>query len=85
MAIHVGEYIQEELSERDWSLEELALKMGGDYGKNLLCIKLIIAVQDKNLRLDNETVNELSRVFEVSPEVFTNLEAAWLKAEEGGE
>ena len=81
MAIHVGEYIKEELSARDWPIEELAIRMGGGYGKNLLCVKLIIAVQNKNLRLDNETVNGLSRAFGVSPEIFTNLETAWLKAE----
>lgn len=77
----LGDYIEEELAARGWSVEELAHRMGGgrDYGINLLCAQMTIAVHDANLLLDRETAEGFARAFDVSPEMFINLDAAWRK------
>lgn len=78
-AFPTGVFIQEEMDARGWSEEDVALRMGGrrEFDYNLLCLGLMLHVHDKRLILDLETAEGLGRAFDVSPELFLNLDAAW--------
>lgn len=74
-----GEYIEDEMKARGWDEEAVAERMGGvrDYGMNLLCLQMLLAVRDTGLILDPETAAGLSRAFGVSAQYFLNLDATW--------
>ena len=74
-----GEFIQEELDTRGWTIADLAQRMGGDYGVNYLTVELIIECQpgDKNLLMGRETAEGLARAFGTSVEYWENLEHSW--------
>lgn len=78
---HPSEYIQEEMDERGWDRDRLATAMmaadDDNWGIWRLAIDFYFEVgpTERNLRLDPEA---FARAFGVSPELFINLEAAWL-------
>lgn len=74
-----GESIEEEMTARGWTPEDIARRMGGarDYAVNLLTVQMLIAVHDTNLILDEETARGLGVAFGVSPQYFLNLDATW--------
>lgn len=80
-----GEFIQDELDARGWTTDDLAVRMGGDAAMNKLTVDLLIHVPDKNMILDTETAEGLSRAFGVSAQFFLNIDATWrgVKAIEG--
>lgn len=73
---HPSSFVLEELEARGWSLDRLAIEMGGDAPLNRLALDLWIAVQEPNCRL-GEMAGQFGMAFGVSPELFTNLESAW--------
>lgn len=78
---HVTEFIQEELDARGWSRAELANRMGMDACvRNLLVLDTLFAVgpTHTNCRLGQDTADRLGRAFDVSADLFLNLERAWL-------
>ena len=72
-----GQIISEELAARGWTSADLARRMGGDVGMNRLTIDLLIAVQDRNLALDEQTAFGLAQAFDVSARFFINLDRSW--------
>ena len=77
MEFSPGEFIQEELIARGWTTTYLARRMGGDVALNQLTVDMHIAVRDKNMSLDEETAQGLSRAFGVSAQFFMNLDRIW--------
>lgn len=84
MRFHVGEYIRDEINARAWSLETLALKMGGgDATVNLCSLEFLMCAAftpDSNvgqIRLGRETAEGLSRAFGSSVELWMRLDAAY--------
>jgi plasmid maintenance system antidote protein VapI len=80
----VADYIEEEMLERGWSVSDLAVRMGGDspsdVGRDQLAIELLFACRnERNIRLGEETALRLGRAFDVSPELFRNLEKSWIE------
>lgn len=73
----VGSYIREEIEARRWTTADLAARMGGDPGVDLLCVEMLLAVHDKDLTLDRETAEGMGRAFDVDPEFLLNLDRAW--------
>ena len=71
--------IWEELTERDWTPNDLALAMGPDYAVNRFTLDLIFAVDDPRTCLGDETAAALGRAFDVPVEFFLALEQqpAW--------
>lgn len=78
---HPADVIREEMKERRWSIEDLALHMGpeSEYGCNYVTVEVLFALRgDRHVRIGADTCAALARAFEVDPDFFTNLEAAWL-------
>lgn len=73
---HPSEFVLEELEARGWSLDRLAVEMGGNVPLNRLALDVWIAVQEPNCRL-GDMADQFGVAFGVSPELFTNLESAW--------
>lgn len=75
----LAEYIAEEMDERRWTTTDVAIRMGdgASFGINCLTLELILAVQDDNLLLDDQTAKGIARAFDVSVEVIRNLDTRW--------
>lgn len=82
---HPFDFIAEEIAARGWTLEDLAARMGGDYGINLLALQMYDAVREPNCRMGDETAEGLARAFGVSPQLFLNLERLWRAWAERGQ
>lgn len=79
---HPSRYIQDELDERGWTLDDLAIRMGGDFGINRVALDFYFEVgpTEPNLLLGDHTSRQLCVAFDVSPQLFLNLHAAWRDA-----
>lgn len=73
----LAEYLVEELTERGWKTGDLAMRMPGEYGVNLLCVELLLAVDDDSLKIDDETFDGMAAAFGVSGDLFRNLDRLW--------
>jgi plasmid maintenance system antidote protein VapI len=78
---HVGEYIQDALDARDWTVDDLASRMSGDFAVNKLTIELHLGILDKNCYMSKETSRQIGYAFGVSPDLFYKLDCAWRGAE----
>ncbi|MGH6981446.1 MAG: helix-turn-helix transcriptional regulator [Stellaceae bacterium] len=74
---HPSVFIHEELEARGWTLDDLALRMGGDFGLQRFALDFYMTVHDKHLLLGADGERDLARAFGTSPEFWHNLEAAW--------
>lgn len=81
-APHPSVYILEEMAARGWSTTILALAMPGNSSANYaaMVVYLTIGPNDPSVRISKETAVALAQAFDVAPELFTNLERAWLRA-----
>lgn len=75
----LAEHLGDEMAARGWTVEDVALRMGGDFGIDALALGLLLAVQEDNLIIDDDTIVRLAGAFDVSPDLFRNLHAIWLK------
>jgi HTH-type transcriptional regulator / antitoxin HigA len=80
---HPSEFIIEEMEARGWTRDDLALRMGGDFGINRLSLDFYFEVgpTDPNLLMGDG--DDFARAFGVSAEFFRNLEAVWRKQQPG--
>lgn len=78
-ADHPSWFIQEEMDARGWSLDDLALKMPGEFGLNRLSLDFYFEVgpTTPNMIIGQATADKLGVAFDVSPDFFLNLETAW--------
>lgn len=68
--IHPGEFIKEELEAREWSQSDLAYILG--------CTEqAITAIVNGKRGITSDMAKALALAFEVSPELFTNLQQAY--------
>jgi len=79
---HPSEMIADEIKARGWSLAELAVLMGGDFGKTLCALDLYMAVAgskyEKQCWMGDEMITGLARAFQTSKDVWENLERAFM-------
>jgi len=79
-AFHPSIFIADELEARGWSLDDLAQRMPGDFGVNRLALDfyMTIGAETPTMRL-GESAAGIAAAFDVSPELFLNLEKAWVE------
>ena len=78
---HPSEFIQDELDARGWSLDELAVRMGGDFQVNRIALDFYMTIgpSERGLRIGKDTAAQLGGAFGTSAELWLNLERLWLK------
>lgn len=78
----LAEYLCEEMEARGWTSDDAAIRMGGtpdDIAKKLLRLDIVLCVQKDNMVLTDDFFEDLARAFDVSPQLFKNLDATWRK------
>lgn len=87
-AFPLGVILQDEMDARGWTSFDVALRMGGSTSHEVAvdhcCVELALHIRDPDLILDEETARKLGRAFDVNPQYFLNLSAAyreWAKYE----
>lgn len=76
----VWTFIHEEMLERGWDKQELAIRMGGDSREvaiNLLTLEFIEVVREPAAMLGTDTAERLASAFGVSKELFINLDNSY--------
>ena len=84
---HPTFFIAEEVFSRGWTSHELAMRLGGYSNLNVLALCMYFAVgpTDPRSRLGANMAAALGRAFDLTPEFFLNLEAAWLASYDAAE
>ena len=73
-----GEFVDDELIERGWTVRELAERMGGDPEVNQLALGfLLLTPGEPGLMLGDDMAQGLERAFGPSAQFWLNLDAAW--------
>ena len=87
-SFHLTEYIEKEMRERGWSLDDLAFRMCGidpkEWAITRLAIEMFMEVRDTKMLLGEPMGSQLAKAFGVSPEFLNNLHEAW-RSGRGGE
>ena len=81
-AFSLAESLSEEMIERGWTTEDVVRHMqtGRDPAIDLLCLDLLMCVQDDDLLIDSRTFDGLTRAFGFDPYFCRNMDAAWRRA-----
>lgn len=72
----VGSFILDEMLERDWTIDDLIERMGGD-DVTRLTVELLIHAPTKGVTIDQETAIRLSAAFGTSKELWLKLDEMW--------
>ena len=77
---HPSEFILDEMKARGWSRDDLALRMGGDFGIARLSLDFYLDVgpTEPDLRIGSEGATGFAAAFGTDPDYFLNLEKSWL-------
>ncbi len=80
---HLSVFIREELDARSWTLDNLAVKMGGDFSMNRLALDFYMEIGANNptMRIGKDTAKRIAVALGVSTQYILGLEAAWLGAQ----
>lgn len=79
-AFSPGEYLQDELDARGWSMRGLAERMGGspdEININHCAIEMLILAEDKRVLLGDDFAQDLANALGTSKEVWLNLDKTW--------
>ena len=74
----VGDFINDEMQERGWSISELVSRMDGSVVTKLT-IEILVHAPSKGVRLDDKTASLLARAFGTSKELWLRLDEQWQK------
>lgn len=79
----LAELLGDEMEARGWTTDDVAIQMGGDeneIARNMLVVMLLLSVQREGLAIGDKTLDGLTKAFDVDPEFFRNIDAAWRDA-----
>lgn len=79
----LAELLGDEMEARGWTTDDVAAHMGGDeneVARNMLLVMILLSVQRDSLTLSEKTLGGLTRAFDVDPDFFRNIDAAWRNA-----
>lgn len=79
---HPAEFIEEEMEARQWLIGDLLMHMGPFADKReaqimQLAVEMYLGVREPGLLLSEEMAELFAKAFEVSPQLFSNLDKAW--------
>ena len=78
-AFHPAEYIDDEMKERGWTIDDVVSRMSGDRDMNFASLSLYLSIRDMpNLRLGELAIG-LEEAFGVNRQTFWNLEKSWVE------
>jgi len=79
----LASYLWEEMEARGWTTDDVAMRMpaanGYEAGINLLTVMMVLAVQRDGCLIGDELFAKLAAAFDVSEDLFRNLDATWRK------
>ena len=80
----LGEYLQDEMNERGWSVDDVVVRMGRDPAIDSFCLETLLAAailpRDNVLNqvfLDIETAGVLAKAFGVNAVTLLNIDHAY--------
>lgn len=75
----LAQYLAEEMRERGWKTSDVATRMGNErgYGMDAFCFELVLAGCSEEVAIDDDTFAGMARAFDVSEQLFRNLDASW--------
>ncbi|MBG6211361.1 plasmid maintenance system antidote protein VapI [Labrenzia sp. EL_126] len=73
----LASFLADEMTARDWTCIDVAQRMPGNYGRNLVLINLLMAVQQDKMFICEETFSDLSEAFGISAGFFKKLHSQW--------
>lgn len=76
----LAELLSDEMVARGWTTTDVALRMGGDeeqFAKNLLALDILMCVHEDKLLIGDRMFDAMTKVFDVDPMFFRNIDAAW--------
>lgn len=73
----LASYLAEEMEARDWTTDDVAKRMGGELWRDCLVVATLLSVQEDNLIVGDDTFIGLSLAFDVSEDLFRNLDQLW--------
>ncbi len=76
--------IEEEIAERGWSLDRLAVELGGASSRDRIVdrfgIEMLLACRkERYVRIGEQTAEKFSRAFGTGTQFWLNLDAQWAK------
>jgi hypothetical protein len=78
--LHPSELILDELNARGWDINTLAREMSGDCSVNYVALEFYLTIGKDNvgLRMGEDVIKDLARIFDISEDYFRNLEKSWV-------
>lgn len=73
----LGQYLAEEMEERNWTSLDVAARMGGEFGIDALVVDIILCLDDDRCVLKDADMIRLERAFGVSEGFFHALDKPW--------
>ena len=72
-------FIHEELQAREWTVDDLALRMGplSEYGMNHLMVDLMLSAHREKLIFKDEFLADVAHALGVSPAMLRHLDDQW--------
>ena len=80
-AFPLSDFLQEEMDERGWTLEDVVIRMGGNYEKDFLTLLLVMNIHEKNVFLGETSAKSLGKAFDMDPEYFLKIDETWRNAQ----
>jgi hypothetical protein len=83
---HLAELLEEEMTERKWTLDDLVMYMGPHFSQKdwyicKLSWEMFFAVREPGIILGDEMAQQLADALGVSKSFFTNFHEAWRKSQ----
>ena len=78
MVFSLAEYLADEMQARRWTAVDVAKRMPGDYGLNVLIVNFTLAITDEKLLMTDDLAEGFADAFNVSPDLFHNLHQKWV-------
>lgn len=73
---HPWDFIAEELEERGWTADDLALRMGGDFAVARVSLDFL-EIREPGIVIGEESAAALGRAFGTSAQFWINLDKQW--------